>query len=270
MANVLLVLGLVLVLVPRLLADDQTRQVQEELRKRHLYFGDINGLPNTELESALKRYQARKGFAVTGRIDGDTASSLGIAATLTEVASNPPLPNEPILRNDFARELSPEQRQQLEEQRQHDDDAFGNNPPPPAESPPPVDELTRQRVTQLVQDYLRAGESNDPAAQSTYYAFPLDYMHDGLQTAAYVERDASRQIRKWPRRKFMLSGPVTCVASPRDGELIVDFNYAYEEVGDRTARGQVHQQWRVRADGDGLKITKIDEHRLPVPVTATR
>jgi len=61
------------------LAEDRVRQVQEELRKRHLYFGDIDGRDNTELHSALKRYQARKGFTISGDIDPDTAASLGLA-----------------------------------------------------------------------------------------------------------------------------------------------------------------------------------------------
>ncbi|MFL6539271.1 MAG: peptidoglycan-binding protein, partial [Chthoniobacterales bacterium] len=40
-------------------ADEQVRQVQEELRRRNLYFGDIDGTPTPELENALRRYQAR-------------------------------------------------------------------------------------------------------------------------------------------------------------------------------------------------------------------
>ena len=36
-------------------------QVQEELRKRHLFFRDIDGRPSLEYAIALKRYQARQG-----------------------------------------------------------------------------------------------------------------------------------------------------------------------------------------------------------------
>ena len=55
-------------------ADETIRQVQEELRKRNLYFGNIDGQNTTVLAEALKRYQARKGFAVTGKVDSDTAA----------------------------------------------------------------------------------------------------------------------------------------------------------------------------------------------------
>jgi hypothetical protein len=36
-------------------ADEETRQVQEELRKRHLFFRDIDGRPSPEYAMALKR-----------------------------------------------------------------------------------------------------------------------------------------------------------------------------------------------------------------------
>ena len=37
------------------------RSTQEELRRRNVYFGDIDGRSSGELEQALKRYQRRKG-----------------------------------------------------------------------------------------------------------------------------------------------------------------------------------------------------------------
>ena len=40
-------------------ADETVRQVQEELRKRNLYFGNIDGQNSAVLTDALKRYQTR-------------------------------------------------------------------------------------------------------------------------------------------------------------------------------------------------------------------
>src|SRR3954462_7681621 len=83
------------------LAEDRVRQVQEELRKRHLYFGDIDGRDNTELHSALKRYQTRKGFAVSGEIDSAPAASLALPLVLTVAKEkNTALPDEPVLKGD--------------------------------------------------------------------------------------------------------------------------------------------------------------------------
>src|ERR1044072_2831392 len=60
------------------LADEETRQVQEELRKRHLFFRDIDGKPSSEYALAIKRYQQRMGFAQSGVADAFVLYSLGI------------------------------------------------------------------------------------------------------------------------------------------------------------------------------------------------
>src|SRR5205085_736060 len=90
----------------RLSADEPTRRAQEELRKRNLYFGDVNGQTNSELAEALKRYQLRKGFYPSGELDDETASSLKIH--IAESQKNPPqpLPDVPVLKSDVARDLA--------------------------------------------------------------------------------------------------------------------------------------------------------------------
>jgi peptidoglycan hydrolase-like protein with peptidoglycan-binding domain len=75
----LLVLGFQISFVSDLFANDQVRRVQEELRKRHLFYGEITGEISPALTAAIGRYQERKGFARTGFIDLDTCISLGIA-----------------------------------------------------------------------------------------------------------------------------------------------------------------------------------------------
>lgn len=245
-----------------LAADDRVRQVQEELRKRHLYFGDIDGRDNAELQNALRRYQQRKGFTVTGEVDRDTAASLGLAVTMSVAVTTAMLPDEPVLKSDFARQLTADQRRALERQAEAESDV---SPPPPAESPPPGDNFTPERVTQFVANYLRDGENNDPTAQTKYYAFPLRYLCDGvIKDPGHVERDAKKQIERWPHRKFMLAGPVRFFSTGEPGEARVEFNYAFEETrkDSRIAKGEAQQNWTVRADGDAMKITRIDEEIL--------
>ncbi|MFN2622083.1 MAG: peptidoglycan-binding domain-containing protein [Chthoniobacterales bacterium] len=75
----LLVLGFELSLFSDVFANDQVRRVQEELRKRHLFYGEITGEISPPLTAAVGRYQERKGFARTGFIDLDICISLGIA-----------------------------------------------------------------------------------------------------------------------------------------------------------------------------------------------
>jgi peptidoglycan hydrolase-like protein with peptidoglycan-binding domain len=68
-------------LISPILADAQVRKVQEELRKRHLFYGDITGEVSPALTSAISRYQEKKGFRRTGRLDSETCVSLGVVGT---------------------------------------------------------------------------------------------------------------------------------------------------------------------------------------------
>jgi peptidoglycan hydrolase-like protein with peptidoglycan-binding domain len=265
--RLLIAFGLLVVFAARAVADDQVRDVQQELRKRHLYFGDIDGRSNAELIGAIKRYQSRKGFAPSGRLDHDTAASLGLttttATTVAAVTANPAVAEGPVLKSEFARELTAEQREQLEKQAEAANDIAASIPAAPAESPPPSENLTPERVTKFVEDYLRDGEAQDEAAQMKYYEFPVEYFDDGMQDAAYVARDTRRYVHRFPERKFMLSSPVTFFSAGNDHEAIVEFTYAYQvRSKDSPASGQAKQRWRVRVDGDQLKIVAIQEQNL--------
>src|SRR5439155_3892623 len=127
-------------------ADETVRQVQEELRKRNLYFGNIDGQSSPGLVDALKRYQARKGFAVTGKVDSDTATSLHVQAV--SVAATAPLPDMPVLRSDTESALSESQRLALQREAEQQPD-LTPAPPPPAESPAPGQDLTPERITKF-------------------------------------------------------------------------------------------------------------------------
>jgi peptidoglycan hydrolase-like protein with peptidoglycan-binding domain len=74
----LLILASSILLPDEIFADEQVRRVQEELRKRHLFYADANGEHDPALTAAIKRYQQRKGFAPTGVIDSEILASLGI------------------------------------------------------------------------------------------------------------------------------------------------------------------------------------------------
>src|SRR4051794_33167251 len=110
----LLTLGLAIFLPVLSLAraDETVRQVQEELRKRNLYFGNIDGKSSPVLIDALKRYQTRKGFAVTGQVDKDTARSLDVRSTVVTTAAV--LPDVPVLKSDTESALPEAERLALQ------------------------------------------------------------------------------------------------------------------------------------------------------------
>jgi peptidoglycan hydrolase-like protein with peptidoglycan-binding domain len=88
-ATALLVIVLQLSAVGWIRADEQIRQLQEELRKRHLFFGNPSGEFSPALATALSRYQDKKGFPVTGLLDVETCVSLGIPPLAPRAAPTP-------------------------------------------------------------------------------------------------------------------------------------------------------------------------------------
>lgn len=245
------------------LADERVRQLQEELRKRNLYFGNVDGHESRELAAALKRYQKRKGFAVTGSIDPVTATSLHIVSVTTVSTS---LPDVPVLKSDTASALPESQRLALQREAEEQPD-LTPTPPPPAESPPPGQDLTPERVNQFVADYLRVGETDDIAAQVKYYAFPVRYFDHGTVNEDFVTKDTSHYVKRWPERKYTLTGPVSFFAAGPNGETNLEFTIAFElhSEGRSTknkAAGRTRNWWTVRPEGNELKIVAIREARI--------
>jgi peptidoglycan hydrolase-like protein with peptidoglycan-binding domain len=245
-------------------ADETMRQVQEELRKRNLYFGNIDGQTSPVLIDALKRYQTRKGFPVTGKLDEDTATSLHIQAATVAAAAT--LPDVPVLKSDTARALPEPQRLALQRQAEEKPDVAAS-PEPPAESPAPGQDLTPERVNKFVHDYLRDGETDDVTAQLKYYAFPVRYFDHGAVSEEFVAKDTTNYVKRWAERKYTLTGPVNFFASGKEGETEVEFTIAFElRSAARTTRsramGRTKNWWSIQANGDELKIVAIRETRL--------
>jgi putative peptidoglycan binding protein len=246
-------------------ADETVRQVQEELRKRNLYFGNIDGQTSPVLVDALKRYQTRKGFTVTGKVDEDTATSLHIQMA-TAAATATALPDMPVLKSDIARALPESQRLALQKEAEETPD-LTPRPPPPAESPAPGQDLTPEKVNKLVQDYLRDAESADVTAQAKYYAFPVRYFDHGTVSQEFVAKDTGDYVKRWPERKYTLTGPVTFFASGKEGETAVEFTISFElrsaaRPTKNRAVGRTKNWWTLQANGDELKIVAIREARL--------
>lgn len=254
---------LIVVLPGTLRADETVRQVQEELRKRNLYFGNIDGRSSPELASALKRYQDRKGFAVTGRVDRATASSLHVqAAPATSAIA---LPDEPVLRSDTASALPESERLALEKEAEANPDLTPALPPP-AESPAAGQDLTPDRVTKLVEDYLHDAETDDVPAQVRYFAYPVLYFDHGPQNGEFVTKDVQDYVRRWSQRKYTLQGPVNFFAA-EEGATNVEFTIAFQVQNPArkkksTASGRTKNWWKLRSEGGELKIVAIREQRL--------
>ena len=62
-----------------LLADEQTKAIQERLREEGFYYGEVDGHGGEETSAAIRRYQIRHGLRVTGQVNDETLRALGMA-----------------------------------------------------------------------------------------------------------------------------------------------------------------------------------------------
>ena len=299
--RVLVVIGVLLLLpaVPHpARADDIVRRTQEELRKRNLYFGDIDGVPNRGTIGALRRYQERKRLAVTGEIDPDTLRSLGIPAPNSNAASAPlepdPWPEVPVLKSDLARRPPPlagetvlgEDPAALPPPNQGGDDTLSHaDPPSPVEpdasetpsvspaltpstpsAPPETREaatLTPEEARAFIQDYLRDGASNDLTAEMAHYADEVDYFNKGPANRDYIRQDVSSYYKRWTERRYDLVGPVSTSPGTKPGDTSVRFVMHFVCRGrDQRAEGRTTNLFILRRYPSGeVRIVGMKEQR---------
>ncbi len=257
MRRTLLLVGLLAFGTIQLFADEATRRAQEELRKRNLYFGDINGQTNPDLMEAIKRFQARKGFTATGELDEETARSLKIE--IAALKKGEPLPDVPVLKSDSARELADPDNAALQSEVETEPSPVA----PPAESPSDEDPSLAERITQFVEQYLKDGETNDVDLQVRYYTFPVQYFDHGKASREFVIKDTRNYVNRWPQRKYALIGPVKYLKTQRANQFQVEFTINFDvSNANRRAHGKTRNLWTIQSERENFKILVINEQRL--------
>lgn len=244
-------------------ANDFVRRAQEELRRRNLFFGDVDGKPSPELTAALRVYQSHKGFAPTGRLDEVTARSLDIETG--PARANVPVakwPDVPVLKSDAARQLPPQKQAEIEKTAVSNIDA-SPTPDIPAEAPSGPQNLDPEKVTSFVKNYLRDNERNDLATQLKYYAYPVDYFTHGAVGEKFVAQDNRNYMQRWPDRHYRLTAPVKFAAGSKEGETVVEFPIAFHVRNKtREVEGRTRNYWTIRPEDGALKIIAIREEHL--------
>jgi peptidoglycan hydrolase-like protein with peptidoglycan-binding domain len=270
------------------LGDEQVRRVQEELRKRNLYFGDVDGQATKETKGALRRYQERKGFNASGEVDGDTLRSLNLAAPIAVASNAAPWPNEPVLRSHAARQVSEEDQKFLAqlvsdpaepvaEGPESDDEGSESAPPAPARDnpasasgpgaapgtpPPATDPALQQRVEGFLRDYLQTTAKNDPEGEVVYFAETVNYFDHGKVDRSFIRRDVQRYNKRWPQRDFQLENvKVTPVGND---EAVVKFEIKFQVSNPKSsASGRTANTFRVKEEEDGkFKFVSVKERHL--------
>jgi peptidoglycan hydrolase-like protein with peptidoglycan-binding domain len=81
---ILFAVSIGLAFVGSVCADDNVREVQENLRDGGFYSGEIDGAYSSQLAAALTRFQVRKGLPVTGQLDVETGNALDAKPAVTK------------------------------------------------------------------------------------------------------------------------------------------------------------------------------------------
>ena len=269
-------------------ADDLVRQIQEELRKRNIYFGDVDGALTPPTIAALRRYQQRKGFPTTGEPDPVTLHSLMIPVPPTLAATAPPGPSPAesvstpgplkaaspwpeitVLRSDEARPPD----------AAHEDDRVGPDttatPPAPEQLPTPPphapaaatkQRLTAEDVRAFVERYLQAGQTNDPPGELAFFGDRVEYFDDGLKDRHYIEQDITRYDHRWPERHFTMLEPFSVSPAPGSEEekTVVTFRLQFANKNSKYAvQGKTDNTWTiVGTRPEELRIVAIKEQRV--------
>lgn len=267
-------------------ADEQMRRVQEELRKRNLYFGDVDGRQTAETRGAIRRFQERKGFAATGELNADTLRSMDIVPSGKLEES---WPDGPVMKSDFARQLAETDRKMLEELQATETapspDASAPEAPiaetvgspgasageaDPAVKPPtpialgpnpnPPEEVVEQTKA-FVRDYLAACATNRLDAEMQFYADRVSYFDHGNVDRAFVAKDVQRFYKRWPDRHYdLLDFKVTRTrGEERDVSFRIAFRYKNPE---QSVAGRSLNFFKVRQEPEGLRFVSLREQRV--------
>lgn len=226
-------------------ADETTRQVQEELRRRRLFNGDIDGEQTPELGMALKRYQERKGFPASGVVDAQTLRSMGIA--------DGPSEQVPVLRSEAA--IAPDADRE-------GGDAVG--PPMSIAGDINVPPPSREELWDLMRRYLEACETDSVSDELGYLAPRVDYFNHGIVTKTYVRNRLVEYNEHWPQRKYVMPEEITL--TKRGDNTAATARLAFElanPAANRKANGSVDHTIVVARRPDlGFEIVGVQESRV--------
>jgi hypothetical protein len=234
-------------------ADEQTRQVQEELRKRHLFFRDIDGKPSLEYALALKRYQARQGFHVSGVADEITLYSLGIGEPTKYAGGVSELPNVPVLKSDAA---LPELRPQ---------------PAPIPTKSQTAGNVSKAEIKDFLRRYFDASESDSPHDELAFYADRVAYFDHGAVDKPYIQNELAVYKQRWPSRKYTMGDSLRVVRSGNHtvAKVRVTFQLA-NPAHNRKASGRTDDTFSLAKNGEALEIVSVKESRVRRPTRKRR
>ncbi|HEV7868510.1 MAG TPA: peptidoglycan-binding domain-containing protein [Chthoniobacteraceae bacterium] len=275
-------------------ADEQVRAVQEELRRRSIYNGDIDGRRSPELGEALKRYQKRKGFSETGQEDPDTLRSL---ALVPRSPNDPPpkeisWPAETVLKSDEKIDVAQEAAALAEEtgiapesvalgetqvvagrktrsakrqpSRRVTAASKGKRSRPLAQTAARGTQMIDEReLRSFIEGYIRALRDDDLQEELRFYSDRVNYFANGEVDRRLVERTLRAYYKRWPKRRYSLLEGLRYAFDPARAQIVVTFNVSFSLKNDRQAvKGQTENRLFINAATADPRIVAIEERRI--------
>jgi putative peptidoglycan binding protein len=234
-------------------ADEQIRQLQEQLRKRHLFFSNIDGEYTPALTTAVKRYQIKKGFSPSGLADQETLASLGI------VEPAPPGEGPPTV---FVKSH--------QERRDQNGALLPGSPSELAANPSrPLDP---KQVHDFVRRYLAACQSRQLQDELSFYGLQVDYFDHGTVERGYIQNELAAYDQHWPLRRYTVGDSVRFIN--RDGKFVAQCRIGFELTNERLAfssTGRTDNSYVLRPREDGeWEITGVKEEEVKQPAPRPR
>jgi peptidoglycan hydrolase-like protein with peptidoglycan-binding domain len=261
-------------------ADETVRAVQKRLKEQGFYRGEENGVDDSATQAAVSRYQIHNGLSITGRLDSETISALGITGAKRDVRT-------PKIGEDVWRYLRKSDQERIL-QMMTDDSARARpgsasartaaSPSPPAEGAIAQQESVgsntstratandlaakdHERLRDYVGAFVLAGLDSRTGSELEFFADRVDYFGKPDQRREAIKQDLERYNRQWPDRRFWLAGDLE-VEPQSDGRLIVTFPLRYElRHGSKQTSGQVEKTLVLQAAGEDLQIVGVNERK---------
>ncbi len=115
-------------------------------------------------------------------------------------------------------------------------------------------------VRAFIRRYIRSGESNDPAAEMSFYAEAVDsYFDKPSFDKAAILKDRTNFVNKWPERSYTIVGEPEIVER-QDDVVIAKAQYRYTvKNGETESSGTGRAFYRIRQRGKDLEIFWVGE-----------
>ena len=245
--------------VASLRADEMVRTVQSRLKAGGFYWGEVDGVYDSDTAAAITRYQIRNGLQITGKLDSQTSHALGLAA------DKPAVPT-PKFGEDVWRYLRKGDQETIKRLMAEEAAANSRKSSPPAEAPPKTantlpPSFNHERLRDYVGAFVLAGLDPQVGSEVEFFAGRVDYFGESQVAREKIRRDLQRYNERWPERRFWLAGELE--VKPINNRLAVTFPLRYElRSSSRRSSGTVLKTLVLEKTGaDDFQIVVVNERK---------